>query len=44
MMQSTDRPASKFLFPKLPHTETLLDDNTKDSAITLHHLVEGKRG
>jgi hypothetical protein len=32
----------RFLFPKLPHTETRFDDNTRESAITLHCLVEGK--
>jgi hypothetical protein len=32
----------RFLFPKLPHTETKVDDNTRESDITLHRLVEGK--
>lgn len=32
----------RFLFSKLPHTETKFDDNTRESAVTLHRLVEGK--
>jgi hypothetical protein len=31
----------RFLFPKLPHTKTVLDDNTNDGLISLHRLVEG---
>jgi len=31
----------RFLFPKLPHAETVLDDNTNDGIISLHRLVEG---
>lgn len=33
----------RFLFPKLPHTKTVFDDKTKDSAFTLHRLVDGKK-